>query len=79
MSKLRLSKDERDALCTKLIDYVAEELDSDIGNLQAHLMLDFVADMLHEKSYKMDVEDSIRELRKNIESIEENMESLTYF
>ncbi len=76
MKKNILTKETREDLTFLLTEYLTEEFDMDLGNLQAQLLLDFLSDKLGPYFYNAGVNDSITTLRESMESVEERIDLL---
>ncbi len=76
MKKNILTKETREDLTFLLTEYLTEEFDMDLGNLQAQLLLDFLSDKLGSYFYNAGVNDSITTLRESMESVEERIDLL---
>ena len=55
---IKLSKEEEDALLSRLSEYISEEFDLDIGNLPAKFLFDFMVELIGPKIYNQAIDDA---------------------
>ena len=71
MSKIELEKPVREALTRALTRYLKDELDVEIGGMDAILFLDFIAEKLGPHFYNQGLADAQVILSKKLEQIAE--------
>jgi uncharacterized protein (DUF2164 family) len=71
MARIELAKPVRDALGRALSRYLRDELDVEIGGMDAQLMLDFLGDTLGPHYYNQGLADAQTILRSKVEQIAE--------
>ncbi len=76
MAVFTFSRPEKTAITLKIQEYFREELDQEIGNLQAGLFLNFIAEEIGPFFYNKGVQDSQSALRKRIDELTETIDSL---
>lgn len=54
---IELSEEDESAVLEQLKDYMQDELDVELGNLQAKMMLDFIIDSIGPKLYDQVIDD----------------------
>lgn len=54
---IELSKEDESAVLEQLKDYMQDELDVELGDLQAKMMLDFIIDSIGPKLYDQVIDD----------------------
>lgn len=58
MSTIEFSREEKDALSHKLKDYVAKELDHEIGQFESEFLLDFISEHIGPHYYNKGLSDA---------------------
>ncbi len=76
MKKINLTKQQQEELVPALIEYFEDELDIELGNLQAQLLLDFLSEKVGPHFYNAGVIESIATLKESMESVEERIDLL---
>ena len=76
MALVTFTKPEKEAISQKIQEYFQEELDQEIGNLQAGLFLNFIAEEIGPFFYNKGVRDSQALLNKRIDELTEAIDSL---
>jgi uncharacterized protein (DUF2164 family) len=71
-----LEKDDRTALARTLRAYLKDELDVEIGGLEAEFLLDFMADRLGPRFYNQGLRDAATALAKRMDVLTEALEEL---
>ncbi len=69
--RIELEKPERDALSRALVLYLKEELDLEIGGMDAILLLDFISEKLGPHYYNQALHDARAHLRAKLENLSE--------
>jgi uncharacterized protein (DUF2164 family) len=69
MSRIELEKPVRDALVRALSRYLKDELDVEVGGMDAMLMLDFIAERFGPHFYNQGLADAQVILAKKVEQI----------
>lgn len=73
---LQLDKEEEELLLDELRDYMSDELDIDMGNLPAKLLLDYMVNLIGPKIYDQAIKDSEPWLYDRFTSILEDLSVL---
>ena len=73
---LQLDKEDEELLLDELRAYMSDELDMDMGNLPAKLLLDYMVDLIGPKIYDQAIEDSEPWLYDRFTSILEDLSVL---
>ena len=68
-SKIKLSKEKRDAMISIIKSYFMTERDEDLGDLSAALILDFFTEKLAPEFYNQGVYDSYRYMSDRVEDL----------
>ena len=68
-SKIKLSKEKRDAMISIIKSYFMTERDEDLGDLSAALILDFFTEKLAQEFYNQGVYDSYRYMSDRVEDL----------
>ena len=76
MKPIEFSKDERAAATGKLRDYFARELDQDLGQLPAEMLLDFIGKEIGGAFYNRGVRDAQQLVQQKAEDIVEALYGL---
>jgi len=76
MALFTFSRPEKEALSLKIQEYFQEELDHEIGNLQAGLFLNFIAEEVGPFFYNKGVRDSQMALNKRVDELTEAIDAL---
>ncbi len=71
-----LEKDDRTALARTLRAYLKDELDVEIGGLDAELLLDVMADRVGPRFYNQGLRDAATALAKRMDVLTEALEEL---
>ena len=71
-----LDKDDRAALARALRGYLKDELDVEIGGLDAELLLDVMAERLGPRFYNQGLRDAATALAKRMDVLTEALEEL---
>lgn len=71
-----LEKDDRTALARTLRAYLKDELDVEIGGLDAELLLDVMAERLGPRFYNQGLRDAATALAKRMDVLTEALEEL---
>jgi uncharacterized protein (DUF2164 family) len=71
-----LEKDDRTALARTLRAYLKDELDVEIGGLDAELLLDVIAERLGPRFYNQGLRDAATALAKRMDVLTEALEEL---
>lgn len=71
-----LEKDDRLAMARSLRAYLKDELDFEIGGLDAELLLDFLAERLGPRFYNQGLRDAATALAKRMDVLTEALEEL---
>ena len=71
-----LEKDDRTALARTLRAYLKDELDVEIGGLDAEFLLDFMAERLGPRFYNHGLRDAATALAKRMDVLTEALEEL---
>ena len=71
MARIELDKPIRDALTRTLSRYLKDELDVEVGGMDALLLLDFLADTLGPHFYNQGLADAQAVLAKRLEDLAE--------
>ena len=71
MSKIELEKPVRDAMVRALSRYLKDELDVEVGGMDALLFLDFISEKLGPHYYNQGLADAQAILAKKVEQIAE--------
>lgn len=67
--KIKLSKERKEAMRSKIVRYFGEERDEDLGELASQLILDFFLEELGGELYNQGVEDSHKYLFDKLEDL----------
>jgi len=67
--KFELSKEKKDKLIAEIRYYFSKEMDMDLGDLAAILILDFFIEKLGKEFYNQGVEDSYKYMTNSIEDL----------
>jgi len=65
----KLTKDEKDKIIEKIINYFHTERDEEIGELAASLLLDFIIEDLGPHFYNLGISDSIKYIQERVEDM----------
>lgn len=76
MKPIEFSKEERVAITAKLRDYFARELDQELGQLPAEMLLDFIAKDIGGAFYNRGVHDAQQLVQQKAEDIVEALYAL---
>ncbi|WP_428154804.1 DUF2164 domain-containing protein [Brevundimonas sp.] len=76
MKPIEFSKEERTAAAGKLRDYFARELDQDLGQLPAEMLLDFIGKEIGGAFYNRGVHDAQQLVQQKAEDIVEALYGL---
>ena len=76
MKPVEFSKDERAAATGKLRDYFARELDQELGQLPAEMLLDFIGKEIGGAFYNRGVHDAQQLVQQKAENIVEALYGL---
>ena len=76
MKPIEFSKEERAAATGKLRDYFARELDQDLGQLPAEMLLDFIGKEIGGAFYNRGVRDAQQLVQQKAEDIVEALYGL---
>lgn len=76
MKPIEFSKDERSAATGKLRDYFARELDQELGQLPAEMLLDFIGKEIGGAFYNRGVHDAQQLVQQKAEDIVEALYGL---
>lgn len=68
-SLFTLSKEERADAIEKLTEYLDQNLDIELGNLQGELLLDFLSEKIGIYYYNQGVSDSIKMMNEKVEDL----------
>ena len=82
LSTIEFSKDEKEILAQKIQAYFRDELNSEIGQLDALFLLDFVSEEIGSYFYNRGLYDAQAILQKRVEDINESileLEKITEF
>ena len=71
-----LEKDDRAQLVRKLRGYLKDELDVEIGGLDAELLLDVLAERIGPRFYNQGLRDAATALAKRMDALTEALEEL---
>jgi len=76
MKPIEFSKEERAAITAKLRDYFARELDQELGQLPAEMLLDFIGKEIGGAFYNCGVHDAQQLVQQKAEDIVEALYGL---
>lgn len=76
MKPIEFSREERVAITAKLRDYFARELDQELGQLPAEMLLDFIGKEIGGAFYNRGVHDAQQLVRQKAEDIVEALYGL---
>ena len=76
MKPIEFSKQDRAAITTKLRDYFARELDQELGQLPAEMLLDFIGKEIGGAFYNRGVHDAQQLVQQKAEDIVEALYGL---
>ena len=76
MKPIEFSKEERAAITAKLRDYFARELDQELGQLPAEMLLDFIGKEIGGAFYNRGVHDAQQLVQQKTEDIVEALYGL---
>ncbi len=76
MKPIEFSREERAAITAKLRDYFARELDQELGQLPAEMLLDFIGKEIGGAFYNRGVHDAQRLVQQKAEDIVEALYGL---
>lgn len=76
MKPIEFSKEERAAITAKLRDYFARELDQELGQLPAEMLLDFIGKDIGGAFYNRGVHDAQQLVQQKTEDIVEALYGL---
>lgn len=76
MKPIEFSKEERAAITAKLRDYFARELDQELGQLPAEMLLDFIGKEIGGAFYNRGVHDAQQLVQQKAEDIVEALYGL---
>ena len=68
-TKIKISKEKRNELISKIKEYFYEERDEDLGDLAASLILDFIIEEIAPEFYNQGVYDSYTYMTDRIEDV----------
>ena len=71
-----LEKDDRVQLAARLRAYLKDELDVEVGGLDAEFLLDFMADRVGPRFYNQGLRDAAAALAKRMDVLTEALEEL---
>lgn len=71
-----LEKDDRVQLAARLRAYLKDELDVEVGGLDAEFLLDFMADRVGPRFYNQGLRDAATALAKRMDVLTEALEEL---
>lgn len=71
-----LEKDDRIQLAARLRAYLKDELDVEVGGLDAEFLLDFMADRVGPRFYNQGLRDAATALAKRMDVLTEALEEL---
>ena len=71
-----LEKDDRTALARTLRAHLKDELDVEVGGLEAEFLLDFLAECLGPRFYNLGLRDAATALAKRMDVLTEALEEL---
>ena len=71
-----LEKDDRTALARTLRAHLKDELDVEVGGLEAEFLLDFLAERLGPRFYNLGLRDAATALAKRMDVLTEALEEL---
>ena len=69
MSRLDLSKQQKEEMKQKVQDYFFRERDEELGDLSASIMVDFIISELGEVIYNKGIEDAHRYMSERVEEL----------
>jgi uncharacterized protein (DUF2164 family) len=69
--RIELDKPARDALARALVGYLKDELDVEIGGMDALLLLDFISERLGPSYYNQALNDAQAHLRARMDALSE--------
>lgn len=76
MKSIEFSREDRAAITAKLRDYFARELDQELGQLPAEMLLDFIGKEIGGAFYNRGVHDAQQLVQQKAEDIVEALYSL---
>lgn len=76
MEKIKFSREETKALVGEIQDYFREELDQDIGAIPAEMLMQFFAERMGAYFYNRGVYDAQALIRKQVESLSDDIFAL---
>ncbi|MDR3256408.1 MAG: DUF2164 domain-containing protein [Endomicrobium sp.] len=68
-NKIELSKEQKSQAISKLKKYLKENFDTEIGDLKAFLLLDFLSENIASYYYNKGLADSITVMKERLEDI----------
>ncbi len=76
MSRIQLAREERSFIVKKIQDYFRSELDQDMGNMEAELLLDFFANELGGLYYNCGLRDAETVFQSKVDDISDTLYGL---
>jgi len=76
MSRIMFEKPDREAILRRLTGYLKDELDVEIGGLDAEFLLDFVSETLGPRYYNQGLQDARTALTKRMDEFGETLYEL---
>lgn len=76
MKKIEFSKDERDAIVSRIQDYFEAELEQEIGSIPAELLLQFFAEEIGPFFYNRGLNDAQAVFRAKLDEIDDTIYAL---
>ena len=67
--RIKISKEQRDAMAAEIRDWFSSERDEEIGDLAAGFMLDFIIEKLAPEFYNQGVDDAYRYMKESAEDL----------
>jgi uncharacterized protein (DUF2164 family) len=76
MARIEFEKPDRELLARRLARYLKDELDVEIGGLDAEFLLDFMVERIGPRSYNQGLRDAAVALAKRMDVLTEALEEL---
>lgn len=73
MSDLKLDKDTRARLNQQIRQYLSDELDTDLGNMEADFLIDFLTKSLGASFYNLGLKDAQALLARKMDDINDEL------
>ena len=73
MAKIEFDQQQKEVMVTRLQDYMASELDVELGQFDAEFLLDFISNELGGHFYNKGIQDARAVFEQRVQSIDEDL------